>query len=484
MAAHTHLGPDDLAHLHLVLADWQLLADLSFADLVMWLPVRQGDGFVCCGQLRPVTAPTSFPEDLVGAFAPRGIRYQLDAAYDTGRICRQRDPGWEGDFSAREETIPVRRNGRLIAVVARHTNLLEARTPSRLELAYLEAARLLVQMLAEGRFPFPGAGEDADASPRVGDGFIRLDPDGTVVYASPNAQSAYRRLGLTGDLASAHLGRLTALLAPSHGPVDEGLELVFSGRVPREAEVETPTAGVLLRAIPLLPGGRHAGAVVLLRDVSDLRRMDRALLSKDATIREIHHRVKNNLQTVAALLRLQARRTEEPSARDALVEAVRRVGSIAIVHETLAMEPGDRITFDEVADRVLAMVSDLSNPDSGGSGQPMAAPRREGSFGEMASEVATPLALALTEVLQNAVEHGRPQTVVVRPVREADRLVVSIIDDGVGLPAEFDGDAQVSLGLQIVRTLVTSELGGTFTLRRGDEVGTVAVIEIPLPSRS
>ena len=73
-------------------------------------------------------------------------------------------------------------------------------------------------------------------------------------------------------------------------------------------------------------GGDRIGALVLLRDVTELRRRERELMTKDATIREIHHRVKNNLQTVAALLRLQARRLRIPEGRAALEEAVRRVG--------------------------------------------------------------------------------------------------------------------------------------------------------------
>ena len=95
--------------------------------------------------------------------------------------------------------------------------------------------------------------------------------------------------------------------------------------------------------------------------MTDLRRRDRELVTKDATIREIHHRVKNNLQTVAALLRLQARRIGEPAARSALEEAVRRVGSIAIVHETLSQSVEGNVDFDEVADRLGAMVTDVSS---------------------------------------------------------------------------------------------------------------------------
>src|SRR5207248_11474166 len=100
----------------------------------------------------------------------------------------------------------------------------------------------------------------------------------------------------------------------------------------------------------------RTGALVLVRDVTELRHRERELITTDATIREIHHRVKNNLQTVAALLRLQARRMDSVQGREALNEAVRRVGSIAIVHETLSQNLDERVEFDDIADRVLAMV--------------------------------------------------------------------------------------------------------------------------------
>ena len=133
-----------------------------------------------------------------------------------------------------------------------------------------------------------------------------------------------------------------------------------SGRAPRETEVEGNGSVVQLRAIPLVVDGLRTGALVLVRDVTELRHRERELMTKDATIREIHHRVKNNLQTVAALLRLQARRLQEPEARDALEEAVRRVGSIAIVHETLSHAPEEIVDFDDIAERVAAMAGEVS----------------------------------------------------------------------------------------------------------------------------
>ena len=476
--ATTSLGEEDLDWLHALVADWQLLADLSFADLVLWARTSADDGFVALAQLRPTTGPTCLPEDQVGRQIKRGQRAQIDVAWADGRIVTEGDPLWWRDVPVREETIPVVHNGRTLAVIARDTNLSAARSPSRLELTYLQSATDLAQMVSEGRFPFPGESVEHDAAPRVGDGLVRLDRDGMVDYASPNALSAYRRLGLTADLDGLHLGRITAELVPAADPIDESVLAVLSGRSPRHGEVEAAGAVVQVRAIPLRPGGERVGALVLLRDITELRRKDRQLLSKDATIREIHHRVKNNLQTVAALLRIQARRLSEPGARHALEEAVRRVGSIAVVHETLSLSLDERVDFDDICDRVLAMTGEVAAAET------RVRVRREGSFGVLPARVATPLAMALTELVQNAVEHGlSPKgggAVEVGVRVSGENLVVSVRDDGVGLPEGFNADGSDRLGLGIVRALVVNELHGGFALGPGPGEGTEARLAVPL----
>ena len=479
------LSPEDVDWLHLLLGDWQLLADLSFADLVLWLPLHDGaaGGFLAAAQMRPTTGPTVHHDDIVGTLVPRGRRPQLDMAFDEVRICRERDPDWPGNVPVREETIPVVRAGRVIAVVSRHTDLAAARTPSRLELTYLRTADDLALMIAAGRFPIAGAEGQGEVGPRVGDGLIRLDAFGVVTFASPNAMSAYRRLGLTADLAGAHLGDVTAALVQRTQPVDEALSMVISGWAARQAEVEAAGATVRLRVIPLTPGGVRTAALVLVRDVSELRRRERELVGKDATIREIHHRVKNNLQTVAALLRLQGRRLApaDETARAALAEAERRVGSIALVHETLSRTPDEHVDFDEVADRVGALVAvgqSNEQPAAGQSADVGGAVQvvRHGTFGRLVPEVATPLALVLVELVQNAAEHGladRGGTVYVDVGRVVSRegvgetLVVTVFDDGPGPAPGFDLSTDTGgLGLQIVRTLVESELGGEMALLR------------------
>jgi len=483
-ASRTNLDDADIEWLHSLVSDWQLLADLSFADLILWAPCQiAGSGWIALAQLRPTTGPTSFQDDVVGALAPADDQRLLDVASDERRIWRESDPDWTSGIPVRTEAIPVTRNGRVIAVIQRCTNLNSARTPSRLELTYLQGADDLARMVSEGTFPFPGADAMLVRSPRVGDGLLRLGKSGKVTYASPNALSAYRRLGLAADLIGAELGAVTTGLCATDEPLDESLMVVATGRAPREAEVDGNGSVVQLRSIPLIVSGQRTGALVLVRDVTELRRRERELLTKDATIREIHHRVKNNLQTVAALLRLQARRLHAPEAREALEEAVRRVGSIAVVHETLSHAPEEIVDFDEIADRVTMMAGEVAATDM------RVLPKITGSFGRLSASVATPLAMVLTELVQNALQHGlsqcdNPAAALLEVVasRDADRLSVTVADNGVGLPPGFDPDATTSLGLQIVRTLVVGEMGGRLRITPRAGGGTEAVLDLPMQS--
>jgi two-component sensor histidine kinase len=502
LTAHGVTG-GDADHLHRLIADWQLLADLSFADLLLVVPERPAGSpgragadtqrFVIVAQMRPTTGPTAHQDDLVGLRLSSQQRPQLAEAVAEGRIVREGDPVWINGAPVREEALPVRRAGRVIAAIARDTNLAAARTPSRLELAYLRSADDLAKMLAGGQWPDPADVVAVDtAGPRVGDGLIRLEVDGTVGFVSPNALSAYRRLGHPGDLVGLSLSEVTASLSRQarSGHTGEPSELpaaaVATGRTAGSADLESGVGGaaavVQLRAIPLRPDGRHAGGLVLVRDVSELRRRERLLLSKDATIREIHHRVKNNLQTVAALLRLQSRRVEAPEARAALEESVRRVSSIAVVHETLSGSLDEYVLFDDIADRVLAMVGEMS-PDG------RVRLRRTGNFGTLPAEIATPLALVVTELLGNAVEHAYPDAgeteisdawVELGAVWHDDgRLAVTVTDGGRGLPPGFDPFASRRLGLQIVRALAETELGGELAISSRESGGTLARLVLP-----
>ena len=347
-----------------------------------------------------------------------------------------------------------------------------------------------------GAFPFPSEEVATEEAPRVGDGVVLVDEEGRVRYASPNATNALHRMGMYSQIEGR---RLTDL-----GIEESAIEWALASALPVVEEVERrPDVTVLLHCIPLIQATEVTGCIVLLRDVTDVRRLDRLLLSKDAAIREVHHRVKNNLQTISALLRLQARRLPPGGGRVALFEAERRVRSIAIVHEILSREPSDQVPFDEIVTSLIRMAKDsvvsshLTFVVTGG-------------LGEVPADVATPLAVVLAELVQNAIEHAfldfeaegeadggvdgavdgtdrEPTgTVQVDLHAEGGLLRVQVLDDGSGLPEGFDIDDTQSLGLSIVRDLVRSQLDGTIVMndRSADGSGaTGTLVMIELPSR-
>ncbi|QTX05222.1 sensor histidine kinase [Agromyces archimandritae] len=474
----------DADWLHMLVGDLQLLADLAFADIVLWVPSAAG-GYVAVAHARPSSAATLFYRDFVGQeIRPEWLELVTRAA-ETQAITESNAPDWYEEMPTRVRAIPVIRRLSAsspevapdpVAVMTRHTNLSSTRTSSRQELTFHDCATELFQMIASGDFPDLGAPTGPRrGAPRASDGLIRLDTDGVTTFASPNALSAFNRMGFDDELEGESLAHVTSALLTGRTDVDESLPLVVTGRAPWRTEIESRGVAVSLRAIPLRHRGTRTGAIVLCRDVTELRHQEQELITKDATIREIHHRVKNNLQTVASLLRIQARRTHSEEAREALTQAMRRVGAIAVVHDTLSEGLSQNVDFDEVFDRALLLVAEVAAAHN-----TTAHPKRTGTFGVLPSEYATPLALALTELVTNAVEHGlagREGEVEIFADRSDTTLTVQVRDTGSGLPEGMVGEG---LGTQIVRTLIQGELGGTIDWHTVVGRGTEVTIEVPL----
>jgi two-component sensor histidine kinase len=469
----TELEGLSLAHVQRLVASWGLLADLCFADLLLFAPLASGNGerFVILAQIRPTTSQTLYQEDQVGRIVGTADRPVVARAWQLGQII-------DGEVSinrgerARVQCIPIRRKDALVAILARESAASVGRRPGELERVYVEIFDRFARMMTTGEFPFPVEEVASEEAPRVGDGVLLLDSAARVEYASPNAVSALHRMGVH---TNAEGVRLAAL-----GIDEVPVKAAFATGLPATEDVETGNVTLLQRCIPLLDHGKVTGALVIIRDVTDLRRRDRLLLSKDATIREVHHRVKNNLQTISSLLRIQGRRLEHGEAKLAIEESVRRIRSIALVHETLSRAAGEELEFDEILRQLTRMAEEgLVMPDR--------AVRFtvEGDAGELRAEVATPLALVLTELLQNAVEHGYPDghgggRVSIVLENDGVELCVRVEDDGVGLPPGFTLEANSSLGLTIVRALVDTEMNGTMAMESGPGGGTVVELRIPV----
>ena len=470
----------DVEWLHRLAGDGQLLADLAFADIVIWVPTAD-DSFVAVAHTRPSGAATLFYRDIVGDRVRPQWRTQVREAFQTRQILDSASPDWFEETPTRVRAVPIVRSShgqppQTIGVLTRHTNLGETRTPSRQQITFNDCADDLFGMVASGEFPdLSSPTAPRRGAPRASDGLIRMDVDGVTTFASPNALSAFNRMGFDDELEGESLVEVTTSILPAKHQFDESLPLVVTGRAPWRTDIEARGVSVSLRTIPLRDHGTRIGAIVLCRDVTEIRHQEQELITKDATIREIHHRVKNNLQTVASLLRIQARRSHTDEAREALTQAMRRVSAIAVVHDTLSEGLAQNVEFDEVFARVLKLVAEVASAPN-----TRARTRTTGKFGTLPSEYATPLALALTELVTNAVEHGlagQEGDVEIIAERSDDRLEVRVRDTGSGLP---EGQVGRGLGTQIVRTLIQGELSGTIDWHTIMGSGTEVTIDIPL----
>jgi two-component sensor histidine kinase len=454
---HTTLDREQTSHLNRLVSEWGMLADFCFSDLLLYVPCSD-QRWAVVAQVRPATGQTMYETDWVGTWASDSEVEHIARAHQTGEIV-------EGEITVEgisDETriiaIPVAHEGRRIAVLTREWIEKAGRRPGELERAYGSVFQSFVRMIADGSFPFPHLAGDSSSAPRVGDGVMWLNSVAEVQYVSPNANSALHRVGIQ---ASA-IGMRLAELGFHDGPVRQA----FERQVPVIEEFEQGDGVTLLcRCVPFVHAGEVTGAALLMRDVTELRKRDRLLLSKDATIREIHHRVKNNLQTISSLLRLQARRLTHPEAIAAVGDSVRRIRTIALVHEALSREPGDDVTFMEIVRPLLRLAEEgLQSIDR---------PVRftlQGDGGRIPAAIATPLSVVLTELLQNAVDHGFPEdseggSVIVQLENGGDALRLRVVDDGRGVAAGFRLEDATGLGLSIVRTLVTTELDGSIVMR-------------------
>ncbi len=475
---HLTIDADGADHLQRLIRSWGLLADLSFSDLLLLAPSTQAAGdLVLLGHVRPTTAQTIYRSDLVGERFGLAERPNVARAWETGEITEGEHPLIGVDEPARVVAVPVRHRGQVLAVLTREWLPPLGRAASDLERTYLEVFQRFARMIAAGSYPFAREEDDQYRRPRVGDGVLVLDATARVEFNSPNAVSALHRLGVHVNAEGFTLAEL--------GVADRIVSAAFATRAPVIEELERgPDVTVVANCIPLLDRRGVSGALLLLRDISELRRRDRLLLSKDATIREIHHRVKNNLQTISSLLRLQGRRLVSEEAKAAVEESVRRIASIAVVHETLAHEPADETPLLEVVRPLVRMVEEgLVSPE-----RPI---RIEiaGDAGVLPADVITPLAVVVTELLQNVVEHAypaprpEPGRVLLELGREGATVRIRVIDDGVGVPAGFAVERSSGLGLTIVRTFVESDLGGTIEIRRrAGAPGTFVELRVPVPT--
>lgn len=463
-------------HLANVAANLQLIADLSYGTLTLAVVGPTG-ALEVVADARPITAMSPRAGSRAGKLLDRADEPEAYEALAHDRCVPAGRARSAHGLAYTTSACPIG-SPEVIAVVLRDLTEQMSGAAGRMETAFMAAAEELLAMLRRGPYRNVRDGRPFATTRSAGDGVMRVDAHGRVGYASPNAVSIMRLAGVEGRVT----GRSVVELPGGNVGISPVLGAQEALAVAVEAEVAERVLGYRTLAV-------ESGGVVLVEDLTQARAREHEIRVKQTTIREIHHRVKNNLQTIASLLRMQARRSEHAESRRALSEAIERVSSMAVVHDMLAGSEGERIDFAAAATTIV----DLVRRGLVGEAQDIAIDVR-GETGVVDARVATALAMALAELVHNALEHGfepgAPGRVEVRLSRTPDSLVVTVRDDGRGLPPDFDPHRSASLGLTIVRTVVEDDLRGTLCWNDAAEgvaergpgrpSGTRVTIDVPL----
>ncbi|MDO4241235.1 MAG: histidine kinase N-terminal domain-containing protein [Microbacteriaceae bacterium] len=482
---YTQLDEHEIEWIDRLVLDWPLLADLALSDAVLWAPTTDGR-YIAINHSRPTGLITMFHRDVIGDYLRDAWRGLVDETLATNRPVEGKTITWYEEAPMQVKAYPVSRRdtktGEKIgpfAVLTLHTPPNDPYAASPMGLVFRQSASDLFEMISSGDFPSSEITQHGRlrGEPRATDGLIRVLPNGDITFASPNTLTSFARLGYRAEMENENLPEIVAEMVTGLQDTNESLPLICAGKISARSDIEVRGRVVTARSIPVIINGKRVGAIILTRDVTDIRRQAQALITKNATIREIHHRVKNNLQTVASLLRVQARRAESDEAKHVLGQAMRRVDAIAVVHDTLATGLDQIVQFDQVFERVLGLATEVASLHN-----TSVEVIKNGTFGEIPSAHATPLALALTEIVTNAVEHGmvgmQHGRVTLNCERDDAQMRISVIDNGRGIE---NGRVGQGLGTQIVRTLIEGELSGHIEWGNNAEgVGARVDVTVPL----
>lgn len=472
----TDLNPEEVSYLDRILTMLPLLADVAHADLLVY--GRRGDAVSVIAHAAPNPVPSLYPTCQAGAVFSRRQAEPVSRVLHDGKERHTVSGVLVWGAPSLQEVLPIRSpSGRVIAAVSCNRNLVEHERLQRREPPF----RAMVQrVLSQGM-----AGRLVAAQPlgrlTENDGVLIVDTRGIIRYMNSIAENQYRRVGYVDSLLGQQISELDTHEYICFRSIERGICL--------EQRIEEGEQIWIKRAIPLFPSEEHrflrrfrrpepcpSGAVIFIQDITEEVRREQELKIKSAMIQEVHHRVKNNLQTVAFLLRMEARRTQDAEAREILQQTVGRIQSIAVVHEFLSRGEETDIDILDVCTRIAGEVSASASDD-----RKRITISVSGKTFFLPAQQATSCALVMNELVQNAVDHGFPGRedgrIAIHFGETDASMVIEIADDGVGLPPGFDLASTSSLGLRIVRTLVQDDLRGQLQLLNGK--GAVARVSIP-----
>lgn len=472
------LDTGDRALLRKISLDLPIAADVARADLLLY--TLDAAGVVTVeAQARPRSSATLYPEDLLGHVDDPSV---LDGFGDTLlRTHRLKSLQVRGANVARL-ILPVHNaEGQLIAMVARDAYWLAHERHKRRARAYQRALLEFMWMVLHGRL----AGAESLTPFREHDGIMYVDAKAYIRYMSGICAELYRRLGYRDSLINRSVSDIDTIdyqmaqkaMAENRAferSVEQDGRLYIRKVLPITAPAQ-PLRALITHKPGVADAVRQRGVFILIHDATEAVRAQQELESQMSIVREVHHRVKNNLQVVASIMRMESRRATQPETRQALDDSIQRILSVAVVHEFLSQQgQGTDINLREVAGRIVTQVQQNLLPRDRGITLSLTGPDIW-----LRADRATQSALIINELVQNAIEHGMDGRleghIAVELVDTGASVTIVVKDNGSGLGDGFELSRDAHLGLQLVQSMAQRDLRGQFVLM-SDGDGTCATV--------
>ncbi|MGE4548847.1 MAG: sensor histidine kinase [Intestinibacillus sp.] len=440
---YTELNDEDIGIIQAMSTSLQVVANLEEADMFIDCPSFDGDAIVVA-EAKPQSVPSSYKKTVVGLLAKPENEPAVARTLKLGVATKQMKAVTQEKTHVIQSVEPIRNGERVIGVLIREKRADEQRAVSeRLhfsEQSYERMANAITLMVDENNW-LPECIDEA---------LMLVSYDGVVMFRNSLARELYIKLGYVDDILGQKYENVRLFdREPSEDTVDG------------YSAVETLIGQYSLAIKRIQIDSADIDFALVVRDITFLREQEKQLILKSVAIKEMHHRVKNNLQTIASLLRLQVRRTERNDTKRVLIESMNRILSIASTHELLAQSGVDEVKIGEVISNIKGnAVRYFARPHFDVS------ITLEGDDFKVDSDIATSVALIINELLQNSLKYAFPNqdSGEIRIIISAGELYsrIEVLDNGCGFDvSKVKGDR---LGLSIVQTLVKDKLRGKLTL--------------------
>lgn len=454
---YTNLDEDDIFKIEQMSFCIKSIADIVNADVFIDCPTREADEAIVVAEAKPIHRPSMYQNSVVGELALRDNEPAVLRTLDLGIATKDLKAVTQEHINVRQTVSPIENNGKIIGVLIVEKDITEKMNQNKhmemLAEGYEQLANTLVSLTEN----------ENSITDHLDEAVIIFDEEGVVRFKNPIADLLYRKLGYKDNLIGMDYNNLAL--------DDTNFSDVMSASKSNECEVHL--GKLFFRVKKIILTDKNLKLVTMIRDITIMKEKEKELILKSVAIKEIHHRVKNNLQTIASLLRLQSRRSDNQQTKDALNESMNRILSIAATHEILSQEGLDEVSIQEVITNIKNNAMRYFNVTNKNIEVNVI-----GDNFKVSSDKATSIALVVNELLQNSMQYAFTD----KPSGDIDLIIerskiystIVVVDNGIGF--DMDNVRKNSLGLSIVNSIVKDKLNGNINIA-SDSKGTKVLFD-------